>query len=113
MVVGVTYQRLASPNPRSYIGIGKVSEIKSAIHASGVETVIFNDELSVGQLCNLEKVFGGDVRVCDHTALILDIFNQRAATHEASLQVAFCMQHMRATHLTKGTHTRLNHRASN
>lgn len=39
------------------------------------------------QLRNLEKVFGGDVRVCDRTALILDIFNQRAATHEASLQV--------------------------
>ena len=38
------------------------------------------------QLRNLEKIFGGDVRVCDRTALILDIFNQRAATHEASLQ---------------------------
>ncbi|KAI7999239.1 Homeobox-DDT domain protein RLT2 [Camellia lanceoleosa] len=40
------------------------------------------------QLRNLEKAFGGDVRVCDRTALILDIFNQRAATHEAALQVA-------------------------
>lgn len=39
------------------------------------------------QLRNLEKIFGGDVRVCDRTALILDIFDQRAATHEASLQV--------------------------
>ena len=39
------------------------------------------------QLRNLEKALGGDVRVCDRTALILDIFNQRAATHEASLQV--------------------------
>lgn len=38
------------------------------------------------QLRNLEKAFGGDVRVCDRTALILDIFNQRAATHEAALQ---------------------------
>jgi len=38
-------------------------------------------------LRNLEKAFGGDVRVCDRTALILDIFNQRAATHEAALQV--------------------------
>lgn len=40
------------------------------------------------QLRNLEKAFGGDVRVCDRTALILDIFNQRAATREASLQVS-------------------------
>lgn len=39
------------------------------------------------QLRNLEKSFGGNVRVCDRTALILDIFNQRAATHEAALQV--------------------------
>lgn len=41
----------------------------------------------IRQLRNLEKAFGGDVRVCDRTALILDIFNQRAATHEAALQV--------------------------
>jgi len=40
------------------------------------------------QLRNLEKAFGGDVRVCDRTALILDIFNQRAATREASLQAS-------------------------
>ncbi|GMN35615.1 hypothetical protein TIFTF001_005414 [Ficus carica] len=61
MVVGSTYQKLASPNPRTYIGSGKVAEIKSAIHALGVETVIFDDELSAGQLRNLEKTFGGDV----------------------------------------------------
>ncbi|OIW03512.1 hypothetical protein TanjilG_31025 [Lupinus angustifolius] len=60
-VVGSTYQKLASPNPKTYIGSGKVSEIKSAIHALDVETVIFDDELSAGQLRNLEKVFGGDV----------------------------------------------------
>ncbi|KAJ0087023.1 hypothetical protein Patl1_09210 [Pistacia atlantica] len=48
MVVGSTYQKLTSPNPRTYIGSGKVAEIKSAIHALGVETVIFDDELSAG-----------------------------------------------------------------
>ncbi|KAF2565134.1 hypothetical protein F2Q70_00014804 [Brassica cretica] len=48
MVVGSTYQKLASPNPRTYIGSGKVSEIKSAINALDVETVIFDDELSPG-----------------------------------------------------------------
>ncbi|KAK6256804.1 hypothetical protein QUC31_000263 [Theobroma cacao] len=88
MVVGSTYQKLSSPSPRTYIGSGKVAEIKSATHAFGVETVIFDDELSPGQLRNLEKAFGGDVRVCDRTALILDIFNQRAATHEAALQAS-------------------------
>ncbi|KAK8580870.1 hypothetical protein V6N12_071121 [Hibiscus sabdariffa] len=61
---------------------------ESAIRAFEVETVIFDDELSAGQLRNLEKAFGGDVRVCDRTPLILDIINQRAATHEAALQAS-------------------------
>ncbi|XAR61715.1 hypothetical protein NMG60_11016216 [Bertholletia excelsa] len=101
MVVGSTYQKLATPNPRTYIGSGKVAEIKSAIHAFDVETVIFDDELSPGQLRNLEKAFGGDVRVCDRTALILDIFNQRAATHEAALQVALAQMEYQLPRLTK------------
>ncbi|GMH13907.1 hypothetical protein Nepgr_015748 [Nepenthes gracilis] len=101
LVVGSTYQKLAAPNPRTYIGSGKVAEIKCAIHALGVETVIFDDELSPGQLRNLEKAFGGDVRVCDRTALILDIFNQRAATHEATLQVALAQMEYQLPRLTR------------
>ncbi|XP_051149758.1 uncharacterized protein LOC127264325 [Andrographis paniculata] len=101
VVVGSTYQKLATPNPRTYIGSGKVAEIKSAIHAFGVETVIFDDELSPGQLRNLEKTFGGDVRVCDRTALILDIFNQRAATREASLQVTLAQMEYQLPRLTR------------
>ncbi|KAJ3697519.1 hypothetical protein LUZ61_001224 [Rhynchospora tenuis] len=100
-VVGSTYQKLAIPNPRTYIGSGKVAEIKSAIHAFDVETVIFDDELSPGQLRNLEKAFGGDVRVCDRTALILDIFNQRAATHEAALQVSLAQMEYQLPRLTR------------
>ncbi|KAF8673163.1 hypothetical protein HU200_048711 [Digitaria exilis] len=63
VVVGSTYQKLSTPNPRTYIGSGKVSEIRTAIQALDVETVIFDDELSPGQLRNLEKSFGGSVRV--------------------------------------------------
>ncbi|KAJ4755837.1 GTPase HflX [Rhynchospora pubera] len=100
-VVGSTYQKLATPNPRTYIGSGKVAEIKSAINAFDVETVIFDDELSPGQLRNLEKAFGGDVRVCDRTALILDIFNQRAATHEAALQVSLAQMEYQLPRLTR------------
>ncbi|CAA7395225.1 unnamed protein product [Spirodela intermedia] len=100
-VVGSTYQKLSTPNPRTYIGSGKVSEIRSAIHALDVETVIFDDELSPGQLRNLEKAFGGDIRVCDRTALILDIFNQRAATHEASLQVSLAQMEYQLPRLTR------------
>ncbi|KAL8459037.1 hypothetical protein ACS0TY_036496 [Phlomoides rotata] len=100
-VVGSTTQKLAAPNPRTYIGSGKVAEIKSAINAFDVETVIFDDELSPGQLRNLEKTFGGDVRVCDRTALILDIFNQRAATREAALQVTLAQMEYQLPRLTK------------
>ncbi|XP_026442661.1 uncharacterized protein LOC113342288 [Papaver somniferum] len=100
-VAGSTYQKLATPNPRTYVGSGKVVEIKSAINALDVETVIFDDELSAGQLRNLEKAFGGKVRVCDRTALILDIFNQRAATHEAALQVALAQMEYQLPRLTK------------
>ncbi|XP_058220754.1 uncharacterized protein LOC131330982 [Rhododendron vialii] len=101
IVVGSTFQKLATPNPRTCVGSGKVAEIKSAVDAFGVETVIFDEELSGGQLRNLEKVFGSDVRVCDRTALILDIFNQRAATHEASIQVALARMEYQLPRLTK------------
>ncbi|GAB2267710.1 hypothetical protein Dimus_002692 [Dionaea muscipula] len=101
LVAGSTYQKLASPNPRTYIGSGKAAEIKNAIHALDVETVIFDDELSPGQLRNLENTFGGDVRVCDRTALILDIFSQRAATHEATLQVALAQMEYQLPRLTR------------
>nr|CAB3491898.1 unnamed protein product [Digitaria exilis] len=101
VVVGSTYQKLSTPNPRTYIGSGKVSEIRTAIQALDVETVIFDDELSPGQLRNLEKSFGGSARVCDRTALILDIFNQRAATHEAALQVSLAQMEYQLPRLTK------------
>ncbi|CAL4992143.1 unnamed protein product [Urochloa decumbens] len=101
VVVGSTYQKLSTPNPRTYIGSGKVSEIRTATQALDVETVIFDDELSPGQLRNLEKSFGGSVRVCDRTALILDIFNQRAATHEAALQVTLAQMEYQLPRLTK------------
>ncbi|KAL4566387.1 hypothetical protein LXL04_030502 [Taraxacum kok-saghyz] len=101
MVVDSTYQKLSTPNSRTYIGSGKVSEIKTAINAHGVETVIFDDELSPGQLRNLEKAFGGNVRVCDRTALILDIFDQRAATREAALQVTLAQMEYQLPRLTK------------
>ena len=80
---------LNEPSARSYIGSGKVSEIATAVRTLGVDTVIFDDELSPGQQRNLEKMLGDGVRVADRTALILDIFSQRAATREGRLQVLF------------------------
>ncbi|RVW56733.1 Protease Do-like 2, chloroplastic [Vitis vinifera] len=105
MVVGSTSQKLSVPNPRTYIESGKVAEIKSAIHALDVETVTFDDEFSAMQLRDLEKAFGGDVRVCDCPVLILDIFNKRVATHEAALQVTLAQMEYPLPCLIKmGTH---------
>jgi hypothetical protein len=66
-----------------------VAEVARNVAALGVDTVIFDDELSPGQLRNLEKAFsagGREARVADRTALILDIFSQRARTREGMLQ---------------------------
>ncbi|KAI5068303.1 hypothetical protein GOP47_0016648 [Adiantum capillus-veneris] len=100
-VVGSTYQKLDHPNPRTYIGSGKVAELRAEVRALEVETVIFDDELSPGQLRNLEKALGNEVRVCDRTALILDIFSQRAATREATLQVELAQMEYQLPRLTK------------
>lgn len=100
-VVGTTYQKLENPSPRTYVGAGKASQVATAVKALKVETVIFDDELSPGQLRNLEKAFGGDVRVCDRTALILDIFSQRAATREATLQVELAQLEYQLPRLTR------------
>lgn len=59
------------------------------------------DELSPGQARNLEKVFGDSVRVCDRTALILDIFSQRAATKEGKLQVEMAQAEYQLPRLTR------------
>ena len=100
-VVGYTYQLLDDPNPRTYVGTGKVGEIAKAIEETGAETVLFDDELSPGQMRNLERALGKGVRLCDRTALILDIFSQRAATREGKLQVELAQAEYQLPRLTK------------
>ncbi|KAG7671682.1 hypothetical protein Ndes2526B_g07430 [Nannochloris sp. 'desiccata'] len=100
-VVGHTHQLLDEPNPRTYIGTGKVAEIVAAVQRTGAETVIFDDELSPGQLRNLDRALGGECRLCDRTALILDIFNQRAASREGKLQVELAQVEYQIPRLTK------------
>jgi GTP-binding protein HflX len=78
-------QRIESPNARTYIGEGKVSEIKRFIDEKEINLVLFDDELSPTQLRNVEKEFG--VKVLDRTNLILDIFAHRAKTAYAKTQV--------------------------
>ena len=78
-------QRLEFPNPKTFIGMGKLDEVKNFIDNNGVETVIFDDELNPAQLRNIEKIL--NCKVLDRTNLILDIFAQRAQTSYARTQV--------------------------
>ncbi len=78
-------QKLEYPNPKTFIGTGKLDEVKQFIDDNDIETVIFDDELSPGQLRNIEKIL--EEKVLDRTNLILDIFAQRAQTSYARTQV--------------------------
>lgn len=87
-------------NPRYFVGIGKLEEIRQHVMATGAEVVLFNHTLSPGQERNLEREL--KCRVVDRTGLILDIFAQRARTHEGKLQVELAqLEHMR-TRLVRG-----------
>ena len=89
-----------SPDPAYFVGSGKADEIGQACLADKVEIVIFNHALSPAQQRNLEKRL--NVRVLDRTSLILDIFAQRAQSHEGKLQVELAqLQHL-ATRLIRG-----------
>ncbi len=72
-------------DPASYIGKGKAEEVAAFCKAEKVGLVVFDDELSPAQIRNLEALFG--IKVCDRTAIILDIFARRARTREARTQV--------------------------
>jgi GTPase len=78
-------QRRPRPDPATYIGAGKVDELREAVHAAGADTVICDGELSPGQLRQLEDKL--KVKVIDRTALILDIFAQHARSREGKAQV--------------------------
>ncbi len=78
-------QRIDTPNPKTYIGSGKLSEIKEYIKENSVDTVIFDDELSPTQFRNIEKILV--CKILDRPNLILDIFARRAKTSYAKTQV--------------------------
>ena len=84
-IIGEGVQKIAAPIAATYIGPGKAEEFAKLCKESDVDTVIFDDELSPAQTRNLEKIFG--VKIMDRTALILEIFGQRARTREGKLQI--------------------------
>ncbi len=92
-------QKLERANSRTYVGTGKLEEIKSYIVENGISLVIFDDELSPSQLRNLERELG--CRILDRTNLILDIFAQRAKTAYAKTQVELAQYQYLLPRLTR------------
>ena len=92
-VIGEGTQKLEAPHPATYVGKGKASEFADFCRRQNVDTIIFDDELSPAQSRNLEKIF--NAKILDRTALILDIFAQRARTREGKLQIELAqLQHL-------------------
>ncbi|MEX2431021.1 MAG: GTPase HflX, partial [Dehalococcoidia bacterium] len=85
-VVGSVPQHLESPSV-TYVGKGKLEELKLLREATSFDTIICDDELTPTQQRNLERAFQEQVKVIDRTALILDVFARHARTREGRLQV--------------------------
>lgn len=92
-------QKLPYPNPKTYVGTGKLAEIKQFMKEMNIEMVIFDDELSPSQLRNIEGEL--ECKVLDRTILILDIFASRARTFHAKTQVELAQLQYMLPRLTR------------
>ncbi len=99
IVVGAMYQKRVKINPAFFVGRGKAVEIAERAVQLGAKTVIFDADLSPGQIRDLEKVI--ERKVLDRSELILDIFASRAQTHEAKLQVELAQMQYTYPRLTR------------
>lgn len=93
-------QKLAKPNPKTFIGSGKINDILTYVKENEVDIVIFDDELSPSQLRNIETIFG-ERKILDRTNLILDIFAGRAQTAHACTQVELAQYEYLLPRLTR------------
>ncbi len=97
-------QGLPHPDSRTFVGSGKIEEIKSFVFENNVDMVIFDDELAPSQLRNLEQIFNNEdkkVKILDRNNLILDIFASRARTAHAKVQVELAQYQYLLPRLTK------------
>lgn len=112
-IVGEVTQRLNDPNPKTYVGTGKVTEAEELLKEHDCSVVVFDAELTPGQQKHLENRFNKkllqndflvqerEVKVIDRTALILDIFAMHAKTREGKLQVDLALHEYRKPRLTR------------
>lgn len=99
-IVDVLICKRGTPQPRFFIGSGKIEELKALVLAHEAELVVFNNSLSPGQERNIGKEL--NCKVIDRTALILEIFAQRARTYEGKLQVELAQLKYQSTRLVRG-----------
>jgi len=98
-VVGAVTQKLDHPHPSTYVGKGKLQEIKELQETLGYDFLLVDGELTPAQLRSMEKAL--DIKIIDRTALILDVFAARAQTHEGRLQVELAQLQYRLPRLTR------------
>jgi GTP-binding protein HflX len=99
-------QKIDRPDPRTYVGTGKLEEIATYVKAENIDLVLFDDELSASQLRNIEREFNPDpleasVKVLDRSTLILDIFARRAQTAQSKTQVELAQHEYLLPRLTR------------
>ncbi|PQJ76452.1 GTPase HflX [Polaribacter glomeratus] len=99
VVVKRFVQKMEKPNPKTFLGTGKLEEVRDFIQGNEIGTAIFDDELSAGQLRNIEAIL--DCKILDRTNLILDIFAQRAQTSSAKTQVELAQHQYILPRLTR------------
>lgn len=92
-------QKLDHPNPKTFLGPGRMDEIKEFIHKEKIDLAVFDDELTPSQLKNIERLF--EIKVLDRTNLILDIFASRAQTSYARTQVELAQYQYLLPRLTR------------
>lgn len=100
-VVGQLSQRKSAPNPKTFVGSGKVEEIKALAGEVNADVIVFDNELSPRHLREFEKIFDNQARIIDRTALILDIFALHAGTREGALQVELAQYEYLLPRLTR------------
>ena len=92
-------QRIDVPNPKTYVGSGKMEEINLYVKKNRIDVAIFDDELSPSQLRNIERYLG--IKILDRNNLILDIFASRARTSHAKVQVELAQYQYLLPRLTR------------
>jgi GTP-binding protein HflX len=92
-------QKLDAPNPKTFVGSGKINEIEAYVKANKIDLAVFDEELNPSQLRNIEKILG--CRILDRTNLILDIFAGRARTAHAKVQVELAQYQYLLPRLTR------------